>query len=244
MTTHEKSYAVAPVPVTSSASAFASAAVHDAIARKIRRRLLPLLFVLYVVAYLDRINVGFAALRLIHQGPHRVRIIQQRCWMIREFSQCDLGTRREWMGGMHYRNDGASQRLDLLDIGMGWRLETDRDIAFFRGQRGNGPGSASHLHFIGDSGVRARKLRHGTVHNTGDGKLDTGDPYRAAPELLQIIDFRVQTLEIPYGRPRLPGEDLSCHREAHTRRMPLEQRHAIRPLEQRDLPANRRWGDV
>jgi ACS family tartrate transporter-like MFS transporter len=32
------------------------------IARKVRRHLLPLLFVLYVVAYLDRINVGFAAL--------------------------------------------------------------------------------------------------------------------------------------------------------------------------------------
>jgi ACS family tartrate transporter-like MFS transporter len=34
------------------------------LARKVRRRLLPLLFVLYVVAYLDRINVGFAALTM------------------------------------------------------------------------------------------------------------------------------------------------------------------------------------
>jgi ACS family tartrate transporter-like MFS transporter len=32
------------------------------LARKVRRHLLPLLFVIYVVAYLDRINVGFAAL--------------------------------------------------------------------------------------------------------------------------------------------------------------------------------------
>jgi ACS family tartrate transporter-like MFS transporter len=32
------------------------------LARKLRRHLLPLLFLLYVVAYLDRINVGFAAL--------------------------------------------------------------------------------------------------------------------------------------------------------------------------------------
>lgn len=32
------------------------------LARKVRRHLLPLLFVLYVVAYLDRINIGFAAL--------------------------------------------------------------------------------------------------------------------------------------------------------------------------------------
>ena len=35
-----------------------------AITQKIRRHLLPLLFVLYVVAYLDRINVGFAALTM------------------------------------------------------------------------------------------------------------------------------------------------------------------------------------
>jgi MFS transporter, ACS family, tartrate transporter len=34
----------------------------ERIARRVRRRLLPALFVLYVVAYLDRINVGFAAL--------------------------------------------------------------------------------------------------------------------------------------------------------------------------------------
>jgi ACS family tartrate transporter-like MFS transporter len=32
------------------------------VARKVRRHLLPLLFLLYIVAYLDRINVGFAAL--------------------------------------------------------------------------------------------------------------------------------------------------------------------------------------
>jgi len=31
---------------------------------KLRRRLIPLLFVLYVVAYLDRINIGFAALTM------------------------------------------------------------------------------------------------------------------------------------------------------------------------------------
>jgi ACS family tartrate transporter-like MFS transporter len=35
-----------------------------ALARKLRWRLLPMLFLLYVVAYLDRINVGFAALNM------------------------------------------------------------------------------------------------------------------------------------------------------------------------------------
>ena len=34
------------------------------IARKVRRHLLPLLFLLYVVAYLDRVNVGFASLTM------------------------------------------------------------------------------------------------------------------------------------------------------------------------------------
>jgi ACS family tartrate transporter-like MFS transporter len=41
---------------------------HDALARtvpaKVRRRLIPFMFVLYVVSYLDRINVGFAALQM------------------------------------------------------------------------------------------------------------------------------------------------------------------------------------
>src|ERR1019366_9831029 len=32
--------------------------------KKLRRRLIPLLFLLYVVAYLDRINVGFASLTM------------------------------------------------------------------------------------------------------------------------------------------------------------------------------------
>ncbi|MBV8361368.1 MAG: MFS transporter [Deltaproteobacteria bacterium] len=38
-----------------------------AVYAKVRRKLLPFLFVLYVVAYLDRINVGFAALQMNHQ---------------------------------------------------------------------------------------------------------------------------------------------------------------------------------
>ena len=40
---------------------------HGAVGRKIRRHLLPFLFVLYVIAYLDRINVGFAALTMNHE---------------------------------------------------------------------------------------------------------------------------------------------------------------------------------
>src|ERR1017187_8264171 len=34
------------------------------ITSKLRRRLIPLLFLLYVVAYLDRINIGFASLTM------------------------------------------------------------------------------------------------------------------------------------------------------------------------------------
>jgi ACS family tartrate transporter-like MFS transporter len=34
------------------------------LARKVRRHLLPLLFLLYIIAYLDRINIGFAALTM------------------------------------------------------------------------------------------------------------------------------------------------------------------------------------
>lgn len=43
-----------------------------AVIAKVRRRLIPLLFVLYVASYLDRINVGFAALKMnadLHFSP-------------------------------------------------------------------------------------------------------------------------------------------------------------------------------
>ena len=43
-----------------------------AIASKLTRRLIPFMFLLYVVSYLDRINVGFAALQLnkaLHFDP-------------------------------------------------------------------------------------------------------------------------------------------------------------------------------
>jgi ACS family tartrate transporter-like MFS transporter len=39
----------------------------DAALSKARRRLIPFLFVLYLVAYLDRINVGFASLQMNHE---------------------------------------------------------------------------------------------------------------------------------------------------------------------------------
>jgi len=48
-----------PIPITQAAAALEAAAL-----AKVRRRLLPFLFVLYIVAYLDRINVGFAALQM------------------------------------------------------------------------------------------------------------------------------------------------------------------------------------
>ena len=38
--------------------------LHRAVLAKIRRRLIPFMFVLYIVSYLDRINVGFAALQM------------------------------------------------------------------------------------------------------------------------------------------------------------------------------------
>src|SRR5271167_2024358 len=49
-------------PETAVESRLADAALSNA-----RRRLIPFLFVLYLVAYLDRINVGFASLQMNHE---------------------------------------------------------------------------------------------------------------------------------------------------------------------------------
>src|SRR5580692_4098001 len=45
-------------------NAIAAGNVGSCTIRKLRRRLIPLLFLLYVVAYLDRINIGFASLTM------------------------------------------------------------------------------------------------------------------------------------------------------------------------------------
>jgi MFS transporter, ACS family, tartrate transporter len=45
-------------------NASAAANIESRTTSKLRRRLIPMLFFLYVVAYLDRINIGFAALTM------------------------------------------------------------------------------------------------------------------------------------------------------------------------------------
>ncbi|MFM8246902.1 MAG: MFS transporter, partial [Burkholderiaceae bacterium] len=42
-------------------------AVEEALYRKVALRLIPLLLACYVVAYLDRVNVGFAKLQMMDQ---------------------------------------------------------------------------------------------------------------------------------------------------------------------------------
>ncbi len=45
-------------------AAASDAAIHGAVVAKLTRRVVPFLFLLYIVGYLDRINVGFAALEM------------------------------------------------------------------------------------------------------------------------------------------------------------------------------------
>jgi MFS transporter, ACS family, tartrate transporter len=55
------------VPTDASAEKERQSTREDAIVRTLSRRLIPFLFLLYVVAYLDRINLGFAALQMQQQ---------------------------------------------------------------------------------------------------------------------------------------------------------------------------------
>ncbi len=54
-------------PRTSELEAQGSSAMEAAVVAKLIWRLMPFLFLLYIVAYLDRINVGFAKLQMQHQ---------------------------------------------------------------------------------------------------------------------------------------------------------------------------------
>jgi MFS transporter, ACS family, tartrate transporter len=67
MAINQKSNAVRPLADATSTATVTATDVDGAIARTIRRNLLPFLFVLYVIAYLDRINIGFAALTMNHE---------------------------------------------------------------------------------------------------------------------------------------------------------------------------------
>jgi len=64
MAFNRKSNAVTLLADASSATTVTAADAHGDTALTIRRNLLPFLFVLYVVSYLDRINIGFAALTM------------------------------------------------------------------------------------------------------------------------------------------------------------------------------------
>src|SRR5919106_1411741 len=61
----------APGPVISCAASMPEAhstqALADRTVRRITRRLMPFLFVLYFIAYLDRVNVSFAALEMTRE---------------------------------------------------------------------------------------------------------------------------------------------------------------------------------
>src|SRR5689334_11038522 len=56
-------FTVGSMPGASEAEAVIAARAR----RRISRRLLPFLFVLYVIAYLDRVNVGYAALNMTRE---------------------------------------------------------------------------------------------------------------------------------------------------------------------------------
>ena len=50
--------------------------------RRVRRRLIPFAFLCYVVAYIDRVNIGFAATELqrdLHLSPSRIRASAPGC---------------------------------------------------------------------------------------------------------------------------------------------------------------------
>jgi ACS family tartrate transporter-like MFS transporter len=50
--------------IMTAGNTIAAGDIESTTTRKLRRRLIPLLFLLYVVAYLDRINIGFASLTM------------------------------------------------------------------------------------------------------------------------------------------------------------------------------------
>ena len=90
--------------------------------RRVRRRLVPFAFICYVVAYIDRVNVGFAATELQRDLGlsatavwHRRRTVLSRLLPVRDSQQPDpRARRRAAMDRAHH--DRLGPRLDGDDV--------------------------------------------------------------------------------------------------------------------------------
>ena len=58
------------------------AEIESATTRKIRIRVIPFVFVLFVIAFIDRINIGFAALTMEQGIGHHEPTVRVTFWII------------------------------------------------------------------------------------------------------------------------------------------------------------------
>src|ERR1700722_10071486 len=148
------------------------------------------------------------------------------------------------MRRLHDRYDRITKSLHLCNVFVWLRLKRDGNVALFSRERGQRFTTSGNLDLVGDPRIIAPERLNRAIQKARNGGLDTEYFHKTTAQLLQIIDLRLQTVEVPHRCARLPREHLAGGGQAYAGRMSLEQRRAEFLFEQRDLAANRRWGDV
>src|ERR1039458_5792713 len=187
---------------------------------KVDVRIVPFLFLCYILAYLDRVNVGFAKLQMLKDLSMRSRTRHAR----RPRGAAGSRSRRLLVGareGLRHRLNGGA----LLVGQVGGHDDVDGDEEVARGRLGvRGHAAAPDPQRRAARGPRRDAHRHVAVERLdgdvraerGVGKAD-GDPRREAaalaPEARVTRDVH-DDVEVPGCRAVLAGLALALHADA------------------------------
>src|ERR1700756_2531471 len=126
------------------------------------------------------------------------------------------------MRRMHDRYDRIAESLYLSDVFVWSGLKSDGNVALLPRERGQRFDTSGDLDGVGDPRIVAPELFHRAIQKARDGGLDAAYPHESTAQLLQIIDLRMQAVEVPHRRTRLPCKYLAGRRQAYAGRMSFE----------------------
>src|ERR1700722_19671225 len=110
---------------------------------------------------------------------------------------------------MHDCYDRIAESLYLSNVVVRLGLKGDGNVALLPCERGQGFDASSNMDLVSDPRVSAAELMHRAIQQTRDCGLDAEYPHNSTAQLLQIINLRLKTFEVPHRRVRLQRECLA-----------------------------------
>ncbi len=118
------------------------------------------------------------------------------------------------MRRIHDRNDRITEGLHLGNVVVWPWLKGHGNVALFLHERRQRFDTSGNPDFVGDPWIIAPELFHGAIQKTRNGRLDADGLHKSTAQMLEIIDLRLQTIEVPHRRVHLPHEYLAGCRQA------------------------------